>query len=80
MKSVIKILIIGIFFGFISCESENEEYALELINKIEEFKKLNGRLPSNVQEIGLVELEDSLAFYEKKSDSTYIVWFGLDLG
>ena len=80
MKSVLKILIIGILFGIVACESENEEYALELVNKVEEFKKQNGRLPYDVSEIGLEEWEDSLAFYEKKSDSTYIVWFGLDLG
>ena len=80
MKSVIKILIIGILLGLVACESENEKYALELINKVEEFEKQNGRLPNNVAEMGLIELENSMAFYEKKNDSVYVIWFGLGLG
>ena len=80
MKSVIKILTIGILLGLVACESENEKYALELINKVEEFEKQNGRLPNNVTEMGLIELENSMAFYEKKNDSVYVIWFGLGLG
>ncbi|GGW69881.1 hypothetical protein DFQ11_10623 [Winogradskyella epiphytica] len=37
-------------------------------------------MPENVSEIGLGELENSEAFYENKTDLTYIVWFGLSLG
>ena len=80
LKLIVKILIYVSFFGLISCQSENEKYADNIINKVEDFKKQNGRLPNEVSEIGLEEWENSLAFYQKKSDSTYVVWIGLGLG
>ena len=80
MKS--KILICVLLFAVCSCSVENdrEKYAKSIIEKVEKFKTEKNRLPKNVSEIGLVELENSKAFYEKKTDSTYIVWFGLSLG
>ncbi|MBJ2173778.1 hypothetical protein JBL43_05980 [Aureibaculum sp. A20] len=63
-----------------SIENEREQYAKIIIEKVEQFKTEQNRLPKNVSEIGLIELENSKAFYEKKTDSTYIVWFGLSLG
>tara|TARA_R110000823_G_scaffold279220_1_gene397534 strand:+ start:183 stop:473 length:291 start_codon:yes stop_codon:yes gene_type:complete len=77
-----KILICVILFTVCSCKVENdrENYAKSIIEKVEKFKTEKNRLPKNVSEIGLVELENSKAFYEKKTDSTYIVWFGLSLG
>ena len=69
-------------FGFSSCDSEpdREEYAKMIIRKVERFEIDNNRLPKNVYEIGVTEMEDSPAFYEKTSDSTFIVWYGLSLG
>jgi len=77
-----KILVFIFLLTFISCsiENEREKYAQLIIEKVEKFKSDKNRLPENVSEIGLVELENSEAFYEKKTDSTYIVWFGLSLG
>ncbi len=77
-----KILICVLLFGICSCneEKEREKYAKSIIEKVELFKVKKNRLPKNVFEVGLIELEDSKAFYEKKTDSTYIVWFGLSLG
>ncbi|MCD8448058.1 hypothetical protein [Tenacibaculum finnmarkense] len=77
-----KILIYVLLFSICSCsvENEREKYAELIIEKVEQFKTEKNRLPKNVSEIGLVELENSKAFYEKKTDSTYIVSFGLSLG
>jgi len=77
-----KILICLLSFAIFSCSVENdrEKYAKAIIEKVEKFKTEKNRLPKNVSEIGLTELEDSKAFYEKKTDSTYIVYFGLSLG
>jgi hypothetical protein len=69
-------------FAIYTCSVENDrkKYAELIIKKVEHFKNKKNRLPKNVSEIRLVELENSKAFYEKKTDSTYIVWFGLSLG
>ena len=82
MKMTIKILTIILLFGLYSCDrkSDRQEYAEMIIEKVYIFKKENNRLPKNVSEIGLIELEDSPAFYEQKTDSTFIVWFGLSVG
>ena len=77
-----KILICVLLFSICGCSVENkrEKYAELIIEKVEQFKTEKNRLPKNVSEIGLVELENSKAFYERKTDSTYIVWFGLSIG
>jgi hypothetical protein len=82
VKQKIKILVIILFITLFSCSVENErqEYAELIIEKVEKFKLENNRLPKNVTEIGLIDLENSKAFYEKRNDSTYIVWFGLGVG
>ena len=83
MKNTFKILAVlfGAFLIF-SCDasSDKEEYAEIIIEKVDQFKSENDRLPNDVREIGLTEMEDSPAFYEKTSDSTYQVWYGLSLG
>ena len=82
MKLITKTLFIILLIGFQSCQLENErqEYAEILINNVENFKKEKSRLPINVSELGLIEEMDSPAFYQKKTDSTYIVWYGLSVG
>jgi hypothetical protein len=77
-----KILTIILFIGISSCEFKNDrqEYAEMLIEKVETFNKTNRQLPKDVSEFGLTEKMNSLAFYQKETDSTYIVWFGLSVG
>ena len=82
MKTTIKILTLILLIGLYSCDfkSERQDYAEMLIEKVEIFKKNNNRLPKDVAELGITELMDSPAFYQVKSDSTYIVWYGLSVG
>lgn len=61
-------------------ENNRKSYAEMLIEKVEEFEKKHKRLPNSISEFGLKEKEDSPAYYQKTSDSTYIVWYGLSLG
>ncbi len=80
MKKIFTV-ILGVFLIF-SCDSstDREEYAEMIIEKVDQFENENDRLPNDVREIGLTEMEDSPAYYEKTSDSTYRVWYGLSLG
>ena len=61
-------------------KNERQDYADMLIEKVETFKRSNNRLPKDVSELGLTEKMDSAAFYQIKTDSTYIVWYGLSVG
>lgn len=82
MKTKIQILIIILFCGIIGCVSENDKqkYAEMIIEKVENFKNENSHLPKNVSEIGLTESEKSFAFYQKETDSSFTVWYGLGVG
>ena len=57
-----------------SCKDSKHEFSLQLIDKIEKFKRDNGVLPTETKQIGIKEREDSPAYYKKITDSTYIIW------
>lgn len=82
MKSTIKIVTIIFLIGLSGCEFKHDrhEYAEILIETVEAHKKKNNRLPVDVSELGLTEKTDSPAFYQKETDSTYKVWYGLSVG
>lgn len=50
------------------------------VAKIEKFRSEKGRLPDSLSEIGIVETESGPIYYQKKSESKYILWFGKELG
>lgn len=52
----------------------------KVIEKIENYRVENGHLPLNLTSIGIKETEQGPIYYEKKTDSTYIVWYGLKIG
>ncbi len=52
----------------------------EVVAKVENFRNEKGRLPNSLTEIGTVETESGPIYYEKKSESKYILWFGKELG
>lgn len=60
------------------CQREN--YAQELVTRVEDYKQENKKLPVSVEELGLEDVENTMAFNEKTSDSTYIIWYGTSLG
>lgn len=77
-----KLLKYIIFILFFSCliESDKKEYAELLIEKVEFFKSQANRLPKNISELNLIEKENSKAFYQLETDTSYIIWYGLSLG
>ena len=83
MKQPLYIFTIVLLFITTSCCDmlcERQEHGELVIEKVEKFRTENGRLPDNVTEIGLDDTKMHLSFYEKTSDTTYKVWYGLDLG
>ena len=75
----IKYIVLIILFSC-SVESEKQEYADFLIKEIKSYEEKTNRLPKNTSELGLIEKEDSKAFYQLETDSSYIVWYGLGIG
>ncbi|MGI8641038.1 MAG: hypothetical protein ACR2MG_13975 [Pyrinomonadaceae bacterium] len=52
----------------------------EVAVKIENFRSEKGRLPNSLTEVGIAEMESGPIYYDKKSESKYILWFGKELG
>lgn len=74
--------IVFLFCFFCSCRDNREKEKLgeEISVKIENYKTLNGRLPKDLSEIGVVEKMEGPIYYAKKNDTTYILYYGGDLG
>jgi len=54
--------------------------ANKVIAAVDSFQSRYCRLPDTLADIGLKDSESGPVYYEKTSDSTYIVWFGTELG
>lgn len=52
----------------------------EVVAKVEYFRSEKGRLPDSLSEVGIAETESGPIYYQKKSESKYILWFGKELG
>ena len=74
------LLIFVLTVGFACGYSGKLKQGNEVIGKIEKFKNEKGKLPNNLGEIGIIETESGPIYYEKKSDTKYIVSFGKELG
>lgn len=88
------LVIVGVllvFVGFVVCyniyyEEIMDKQGLELVAKIDAFKKEKGRLPKNLGELGLKQWSDwgaykyrgGVFYYEQKRDSTYKLEYLLD--
>ena len=77
-KFIFIFLIISFFMTSCCGEfCEREDYANEIILKLENFKQENGHLPKNLSEINLIETEDSKAHYIRISDNEFEVWYAV---
>lgn len=80
IKYIISLIVVVFILIFILRFNENRNYRLrgsELIEKVEKFKKINGILPSSIKEITNDKEMGEGPYYEKKSDSTYVVYFNI---
>ena len=59
---------------------EREQYANMIISKADDYIKINGEIPKDIDELGLEEKENSLAYFLKVSEDKYVVWYGTNLG
>jgi len=76
-QAVVSMLMLSVVFG--GCNYSERKASNEIIGKVEQFKKSNGRLPERLSDIGLKENE-SCPCYCKTSTDSYMVWYGTTLG
>lgn len=48
--------------------------------KIDAYRQRMGRVPSSLEDVGVHVSEDGPIYYERCSDTHYILWFGTRLG
>jgi hypothetical protein len=80
MKPLMHLITVLTVIGILGCSDtscEKKKYAEDIILKVETFQTENGRLPLDIEAIGLTELLDSPAFYELKTDTSFVVWYGI---
>jgi hypothetical protein len=47
---------------------------------LESYRQQHGHYPDSISQIGLVEREEGPLYYQRESESSYILWFGTTLG
>jgi hypothetical protein len=73
-------LVYSLVFITTSCQNDREKIGQEIYSKIERFRQANGHVPSGLDDIGLEEKMEGPVYYLKKSDSTYVLYYGGGLG
>ncbi len=89
-KSLIKFVLLFLF-GFIalaafsywrlsqSWENERKEMVMQLVEEVENFKRLQNRLPEE-RELNPLVSELESVYYQKEDSNSYIVCYGTSLG
>lgn len=47
---------------------------------LESYRQQYGQYPDSLKQIGIVVWEDGPIYYQRRSDTSYILWFGRELG
>jgi hypothetical protein len=83
--TIVSLVFIGSFALYFFYLRDNDEGKLmkqgnELVEKIEAYKSENGKLPDNLEDMGLEEKEEGPLYYQKWDSLNYLVYFGTSLG
>ena len=52
----------------------------QIVTKIQAYKNEHSRFPSSLKDLGIEEKLEGPIYYQKESESKYILWFGDGLG
>ncbi|MBN8837582.1 MAG: hypothetical protein J0I09_10000 [Sphingobacteriia bacterium] len=76
-----KIFIVPFFLFFIfSCSDKREKIGQNIYMKIIQYQKSKGHLPDKLNDIGIEEKMEGPIYYQKQTDSTFIIYYGRELG
>jgi hypothetical protein len=59
---------------------DRKDAAEEIVKRVETFRHQHDRLPGSLGDIGMQPDESGPAYYERKDDQHYVVWYGTTLG
>jgi len=80
---LVSLVLFAYFFGFgpdtVVYRKEIQEGNVA-IAQIEVFRSQRHRLPSSMEEAGITVPDPQRIYYERCSDTQYLVWFGTTLG
>jgi len=76
-----KIFIVPFFLLFIfSCGEKRDKIGEDIYMKIIQYRKSNGHLPDKLNDIGIKEKMEGPIYYQKQTDSTFIIYYSGGLG
>ena len=61
-------------------EQKLQARAEQIIQKVENYRRLTGNLPKGLVDIGEVDSESGPIYFHPETETDYSVWFGLSLG
>ncbi len=64
----------------LACTPNKQKLGNELITKVESYQNTHHQLPQSISELGMQEKEEGPIYYLKQTDTSYIVWYGLEVG
>lgn len=79
-KMILLAMILLLQAGCCGLVCERQRHAALIIEKVENFRNVNGRLPETIEEVGMDGTQDRLSFYVKTGEDKYEVSYGLDVG
>ncbi len=79
LKSILLISSV-ILLGACLASPSKRELAEQVISRLESYREREGQLPDSLNQVGLNVVEEGPIYYEKRTNSSYILWYGLDLG
>jgi hypothetical protein len=75
---IFAILLMTLLISCCDLFCNREKFAKVLIEKVESYQIKYGKLPNDISELGIKEKPgEESAYYEKKTDSTFIVWYAI---
>jgi hypothetical protein len=81
MKEKLLTVILLFVIGQIACGyGQKITQGNSVVVKIEKFKIEKNRFPDSLTEIDIIEDESGPIYYEKKTETKFILWFGKELG
>ncbi len=76
--AAVVILAAGVYLAHYAEDVQLRSQGNLIVEKIEKFRTIHGRLPSNLTDVGIPD--NGPIYYEKRDENEYVVWYGKRLG
>lgn len=76
--TAVGILAAGVYLAHYVEDAQLIRQGNQIVEKIEKFRTIYGRLPSNLTDAGIPD--NGPIYYDKRNETEYVVWYGKRLG